>query len=87
MGWEEKEAPSQACCPSPDPEAPLPLRRSPGREERCREPSQPRACTHRAGFQRWGREQGERDPPPQTIPCAAHEEDHEQSRVSQPGHC
>jgi len=35
VGWEEEEAPSQACCPSPDPEALLRLLTSPGGEEGC----------------------------------------------------
>lgn len=51
MGREEEEAPSQVCCPSPDPEALPPLLRIPGREGGCREPSGLRVCTHRAGLQ------------------------------------
>lgn len=51
MGWEEGAAPSQACCPSPDPEALPPLLSGLGGKEHCKEPGRPRVCTHRAGFQ------------------------------------
>lgn len=50
MGWEEKAAPSQGCCPSPDPE---PHSRSPeprkGGGVQGAQPSGVR--THREGFQ------------------------------------
>lgn len=85
MGWEEEEAPSQACCPSPDPEALLPLLRSLGGGG-GRRGAQQALRLHRRGMLPTTEEVAESEAPPDRCSCCPRGTTTRAGFLGRPGH-